>query len=95
LPTYTIVFVQGIGQVLAVLKDMRAAFDRLASRVDTVETNVAILAAAAQNRTAGCDQDSVQVPGYCHEQLSAFLDLNSRDLILDNSSAPLLLVYEA
>jgi hypothetical protein len=34
-----------------VLKDMRAAFDRLANRIDTVETNVAVLAASAEKNT--------------------------------------------
>ena len=36
------------------LKDMRSAFDRLASRVDTVETSVVDLTAAVSKITSDC-----------------------------------------
>ncbi len=75
---------QGIGQVLAVLKDMRAAFDRLANRIDTVETNVAVLAASGQKNTQAvlchhCDKNLNQ--GEEHKTLMYFCtsDLSCTD----------------
>ena len=57
---------------------MRAAFDRLASRVDTVETNVAVIASATQNKTTSSLLDSDQ--GKQHEQLNAYQHVHCSDL---------------
>ena len=71
--TYTFMIpIQGTGQVLAVLKDMRSAFDRLASRMDTVETSVTDLAAAVRKISVECNFKERGQGEMCEKFLALF-----------------------
>ena len=68
--------IQETGQILAVLKDMRGAFDRLASRMDTVETSVTDLAAAVRKISVK-ERGRVEM----YENLGALFDTEYTKLI--------------